>query len=585
MRRSYAASLVAVVVVAVIALGATVASGNSPRLGLDLQGGESVVLQPKGPTTGGTLDKAIEIIRRRVDALGVAEPEITRQGRAIIIQLPGVKDPQRALDVVGQTAKLYFRPVIQALPPSPNDSAPPRAGTTTNSTTATAPGSSPRSGVPGTSTPATPASPGETSTIAPGPAAPSSQPASLGVEGGGRIAVQLAAATAPGDPTPSSPAPAGSAPAAPPAPGAPASATGPPPPSPVASLPPSRVPPGSDIPTTPPSQDDPTKQVVLPQLDKAKKHVTQRYLLAPAIVQGKIIDGTIISGANPSVDPTTGAWRVDFTVRDSASRLFDALAAANVGKQVAIELDGVVISAPVFQTASFNGRGQITGDFTHRDAKDLALVLRYGSLPVQLEPQTVQTVSATLGKDSLSAGLIAGAVGLALVALYMLLYYRALGLVVVAGLGVSGALMYSIITFLGQTRGLALSLSGATGIIVSVGVTVDSYVVYFERLKDEIRSGRTIRSSVDRGFTRAYRTILAADLVSLIGAVLLYFLSVGAVRGFAFFLGLSTLLDLVTAYVFTRPAVILLGRNRLFTEARWLGVARGLALEPAGSTS
>ena len=342
--------------------------------------------------------------------------------------------------------------------------------------------------------------------------------------------------------------------------------------------------PGAGIPTTPPSEDDPTKQVVLPQLDKAKKHVVQRYLLAPAMVQGKVIDGTIISGANPSVDPTTGAWRVDFTVRDADSRLFDALAAANVGKQVAIELDGVVISAPVFQVAAFNGRGQITGDFTHRDAKDLALVLRYGSLPVQLVPQTVQTVSATLGKDSLSAGLIAGAVGLGLVALYMLLYYRALGLVVVAGLGVSCALMYSIVTLLGQTRGLALSLSGATGIIVSVGVTVDSYVVYFERLKDEIRSGRTIRSSVDRGFTRAYRTILAADLVSLIGAALLYFLSVGAVRGFAFFLALSTILDLVTAYVFTRPAVILLGRNRLFTEARWLGVARGLALEPAGST-
>ena len=158
----------------------------------------------------------------------------------------------------------------------------------------------------------------------------------------------------------------------------------------------------------------------------------------------------------------------------------------------------------------------------------------------------------------------------------MVLYYRALGLVVWLGLLVSGALMYSLVTLLGQTSGLALTLAGATGIIVSVGVTVDSYVVYFERLKDEIRSGKTIRSSVDRGFSRAYRTILAADAASFIGAVVLYVLSVGSVRGFAFFLALSTLLDVVVAYVFTRPMVVLLGRSSFFTEARWVGVARGL---------
>jgi len=192
-------------------------------------------------------------------------------------------------------------------------------------------------------------------------------------------------------------------------------------------------------------------------------------------------------------------------------------------------------------------------------------------------------VSATLGKDSLSAGLVAGAVGIALVALYMVLYYRAIGLVVWFGLAVSGALLYSIITWLGQTQGLALSLAGVTGIIVSVGVTVDSYIVYFERLKDEIRAGKTIRSSVDRGFKRAYRTILAADLVSIFAAGTLYLLSVGAVRGFAFFLGLSTLLDLITAYFYTRPMVVLLGRSRFFTEARWVGVARGLAAPAPGA--
>src|SRR5205085_518376 len=268
--------------------------------------------------------------------------------------------------------------------------------------------------------------------------------------------------------------------------------------------------------------------------------------------------------------------KVDFTTTGKGSGEWDAVAQKNYQKQVAIDLDGVVQSAPQINAQQFGGRGEITGNFTQRDAKDLALVLKYGALPVQLVPQTVETVSATLGKDSLSAGLLAGAVGLALVALYMVLYYRALGFVVWLGLAVSGALLYSIITYLGRS-GLALSLAGVTGIIVSVGVTVDSYIVYFERLKDEIRSGKTIRSSVDRGFSRAYRTILAADLVSLIGAALLYFLSVGAVRGFAFFLGLSTALDLLTAYFFTRPMVVLLGRNRIFTEARWLGVARGLA--------
>ncbi|MEO7429580.1 MAG: SecD/SecF family protein translocase subunit, partial [Acidimicrobiales bacterium] len=206
------------------------------------------------------------------------------------------------------------------------------------------------------------------------------------------------------------------------------------------------------------------------------------------------------------------------------------------------------------------------------EAKDLALVLRYGSLPVNLEPQTVQTVSPTLGADSLRAGLLAGLLGLVLVCLYMLVYYRALGLVVVMGLSVWGALNYAIISKLG----VALSLSGVTGIVVSVGVTVDSYVVYFERLKDELRAGRTLRSTTERSFARAFRTILAADISSLIGAGLLFWLTVGPVRGFAFFLGLSTLLDVVVAWFFTRPMVGVLSRNRFFTNTKWFGLARGL---------
>jgi preprotein translocase subunit SecD len=482
MRRSLTVSLIAVVVVALGGLIATLVSGNTPQLGLDLQGGASVVLQPRQKVPSGVLDQAIEIIRNRVDALGVAEPEITRQGSSIIVSLPGVKNKDRALEVVGETAQLLFRPVVQQLP----------ATATATTTTAPAP----------------------TTTVVEG-ATPS-------------------ATTVPPDLTK----------------------------------------------TTPPDQDQEGQQVVLPEKDSSG-NVTSRYLLGPAEVKGQAL-----SSASAVVEPSTGAWEVQFSLTGEGTKQWNDMAATvGQGNQIAIDLDGVVKSAPRLDTTDFPGKGVITGNFTQREAKDLALVLKYGALPIQLDRQTVQTVSASLGRDSLRAGMVAGAVGLGLVALYMLLYYRALGIVVILGLMLTAAIMYSLVTFLGQTSGLALSLAGATGIIVSVGVTVDSYVVYFERLKDEIRSGKTIRSSVDRGFSRAYRTILAADAASIIGAVVLYVLSVGSVRGFAFFLGLSTLLDIFTAYLFTRPMVVLLGRSRFFTEARWVGVARGLNAAPAAGTA
>jgi preprotein translocase subunit SecD len=469
-------SLVAVVGIAVIALAATVIGGNTPQLGLDLQGGVSVVLQPRNKVPTSVLDQAIEIIRSRVDALGVAEPDISRQGTNVIVQLPGVKNKDRALELIGTTAQLFFRPVRQQLPAS--ESATPTTTTTPPTTVA-----------------------GSTTTV------PATTTTTIDVTK-----------------------------------------------------------------TTPSNQDDPKNDVVLPEKDN-NGNVTARYLLGPAAVTGKAL-----SSAQATVDTTTGSWQVEFSLTGTGTKDWNDMAAqVGQGNQIAIDLDGVVKSAPTLDTTNFPGKGTITGNFTQREAKDLALVLRYGALPVQLDQQTVQSVSASLGKDSLHAGIAAGVVGLALVVLYMILYYRALGIVVFLGLILTGALMYSIITFLGHTNGLALTLAGATGIIVSVGVTVDSYVVYFERLKDEIRSGKTVRSSVDRSFSRAYRTILAADAASFIGAIVLYLLSVGSVRGFAFFLGLSTLLDVFTAYFFTRPMVVLLGQKRVFTEAKWLGVARGLA--------
>jgi len=259
-------------------------------------------------------------------------------------------------------------------------------------------------------------------------------------------------------------------------------------------------------------------------------------------------------------------------------------------KYVAIVLDNRVESAPQINAQRFNGQATIsgggTGGFTHTQASNLALVLRYGALPVKLSQSDVRTVSASLGKASLRAGLIAGFIGLALVLLYMIFYYRLLGVIVVVGLALSAALLYTLYTWLGTT-GLhaSLSLASVVGIIVSIGVTADSYIVYFERLKDDIRGGKSVRSSVDRSFSRAWRTIWTADLVSIIAAGLLWFLTIGDVRGFAFALGLSTALDLITAWSFTRPAVWLLGRNRTFAEARFFGIGRGLAATPAGAVA
>jgi preprotein translocase subunit SecD len=335
---------------------------------------------------------------------------------------------------------------------------------------------------------------------------------------------------------------------------------------------------------TPDNQIQDNQPVVLPQYDNKSNQITSRYVLGPVILKGNIV-----SGAQAQVDPTTGQWTVQVQFTGSGGSQFDSkIAKPYYQKQVAIVLDNRVESAPTINAQQFNGQATIsggTGGFTHSQASNLALVLRYGALPLQLVQSDVQTVSATLGKNSLNAGLVAGLIGLALVLLYMILYYRALGLVVLLGLSVSAALLYSIVSYLGvSTLHQSLSLAGVVGIIVSVGVTVDSYIVYFERLKDDIRAGKSIRSSVDKSFARAWRTIWTADLVSIIAAALLFWLTVGAVRGFAFFLGLSTLLDLLVSYTFTRPMVYLLGRNRTFTEAPVLGVARGLLAAPTGGS-
>jgi preprotein translocase subunit SecD len=550
-RRRGLTSLFLILLAAVGGLAATLATGNSPELGLDLQGGVSVVLAPTSTVSEDRLDETLDIIRTRVDALGVAEPDIARQGDAIVVQLPGVKNRDRALDLVGQTAELRFRPVLAQGAPSEGGgegdttSTTAAEGSTTTAgdatTTATSDDTATTAGDEG----AFGLAPGEnagvllpnTSSEAAAPAAPAA------------ITQEGTSTTAPTTTTTAPDTTATTAPAAP-------------------------SPEGMNL--TPRASDQADEVVVLADKDG------NRYQLGPTLATGEIVSSAQAQLQN-------GQWSVGLEMKGGADGIdkFNEIAAiCNAGgqecptTQLAIVLDSVVQSAPRISEPSYTrDQIQISGDFTESEAKDLALVLRYGSLPVELERQTVQTVSASLGEDSLRAGIVAGIVGIVLVALYMLAYYRALGLVVILGLAVWGSLLYSIISWLGVTQGLALTLAGVTGIIVSIGVTVDSYVVFFERLKDEVKGGRTLRTSAERAFKRAFRTILAADVSSFMGAAILWWLTVGSVRGFAFFLGLSTVLDVVVAYCFTRPLVTILSQSRFFTDMPFFGVARGMAID------
>jgi preprotein translocase subunit SecD len=313
----------------------------------------------------------------------------------------------------------------------------------------------------------------------------------------------------------------------------------------------------SVVKTTKPAKDNPKDDVILPLFGSTGI----RYLLGPSELTGQAI------GKAVAQQDTLGAWVVNYTLTKTGSPAWDSVAQKNFHQALAIELDGVIQSAPLIQPTqaaftSFAGTGQISGSFTESSAKNLAIAMQFGALPVQLNPLNTVIVSPTLGHSALVAGLGAGLVGLLLVLLYTILYYRALGLVIVLGLATTAALLWAIISALGHTAlAPSFDLAGITGIIVSIGITVDSYIVYFERLKDEARAGRSIRTSVDRGFRSAWRTVLAADTVSLLAAILLYLIAVGDVRGFAFFLGLSTLMDVFITWYFTRPLVILLGRR------------------------
>lgn len=504
MRRRLILSLVGIMVVAYGSLTAMLVTDTKPALGLDLQGGISVTQRAKPGTefSDESMDLAVEKLRERVDALGVAEPEILRQGDTIVVNLPGVKNQRQAEELVQITGQVYLRPVLGcqelALPDDESSTTTSVDGATGSSTTTTQAGGPARPGHHDDSTTTTsPTTSGSTTTTEPVP---------LDEHG------------------------------------------------------------------FPLQESDPTIAQFLPLKGDAPVYCQ----VGPAQGTGEVFSDTA------SARVLSGGWGVTVDLRDGAAGLdiwnsiaaqcFNRTEACPTG-QLGIELDGTIQSAPTMNQANFTSGVEITGDFSESDARNLARVLNSGAIPVQLQLESVENVSPTLGKDSLRAAWISGLVGVGLVLIFMMFYYRLLGVIVVVGVTVSGALMWSTISLLSKTQGLALSLSGIAGIIVSVGVTIDSYVVFFERLKDEVRSGKTLRNSAQRGFTGAWRTIVIADLVSLIGAFVLWYLTVGAVRGFAFFLGLSTLLDLFVAYFFTRPTVLLLARTKWMERRKVMGIA------------
>ena len=534
-KRRHIISLSVLIVLVIGSLIANLVAGNTPALGLDLQGGASVTLQPDGEFDPAGLDVAVEIIRARVDSIGVAEPEIILQGSTVIVNLPGVKDQQQALDIIGRTGELLLRPVLQSgrLNENPDTTVP--AGVTTIPTSVTT-------------------VPEPTSdSVEDGAGIVSGGPGSVRFLSKGRTI--SSATTVPNSPTTVDPATSSTQVAT--------SDT-----SIAVSTDATQV----AAPTLGLGDDpnDPTQTALL--LDKQGI----AYVVGPAGASGKVFKN------DARADVQTGQWAVVVGLRSGpdGDQLWNKLAAACFNKtaqcptgQLAMVLDGTVISAPTVNEPEFTGGTvQISGSFTPQEARDLAKILEFGAVPVRFGVSQAQTVSATLGSDSLRAALISGLVGILLVSLLLFAYYQLMAIFVLVGMSVSIAFLWSVISLLSRTNGLALSLSGIAGIIVSIGIAVDSYIVFFERIKDEIRFGKTLKNSALRSFESAWRTIVAADTVSFIAAIVLWYLTVGSVRGFAFFLGISALTDILITYFFTRSAVLLFARSKRVQGRKVLGI-------------
>ncbi|MET9791176.1 protein translocase subunit SecD [Streptomyces canus] len=540
----------ALILIAIVALtGGMFLSGHTtPRLGIDLAGGTSITLEAKADQGSAinkaNMDTAVEIMNRRVNGLGVSEAEVQTQGdRNIIVNIPKGTNSKEARDQVGTTAKLYFRPVL--------------AQEATGSAAATSP--SPSASGSSTASP----SPSASKSGSTGEKATSSSSPSASATSQGRAVTDALKA----DSTPSASASASSSAS----PSAPAS--------------------------TAPSAAEAKLQAQYTALDCSKKAqrttagegakpgdttvgcgeisgVWYKYLLGPAAV-----DGTEVKKAQAVFDTQTAAgWQVTMNFNGKGSKKFadiTAQLAKNTQPQneFGIVLDGEVVSSPYVSSSITGGNAQISGSFTQDEAQNLANMLSYGALPLSFQEQSVTTVTAALGGDQLHAGLLAGAIGLLLVVIYLVAYYRGLSLVAMASLLVSGILTYVLMALLGPAIGFALNLPAVCGAIVAIGITADSFIVYFERIRDEIREGRSLRPAVERAWPRARRTILVSDFVSFLAAAVLFIVTVGKVQGFAFTLGLTTVLDVVVVFFFTKPLMTLLARRKFFASgSKWSGL-------------
>jgi preprotein translocase subunit SecD len=501
----------------------------TPKLGIDLQGGTRVTLTartPDGSTPSqDSLRRAQEIIETRVNGLGVSGSEVVIDGDNLVITVPG--DDSAQARTLGQTARLYIRPVLGS---QAAGGAQPAPATTPEGTTApAAPAATETPAAPeATEAPAPQNRPFPAQAQEPTAEAPATEaPAPEATDQTDEAAAEIAEAKA----TRQSTDPAVQQQA-------------------MATL---------DCNASDPLQgnDDPTLPLVACSTDG-----TTVYLLGPSI-----IDGQDISDASSAFNSQQARHEVSLTFKSDASSTWAQFTAANIGKQAAFTLDSKVVSAPVIQGATPAGSAtSITGNFTATTAKELANTLKYGSLPLSFEASEAETVSATLGLASLEAGLIAGAIGLVLVLLYCLIYYRMLGVLTALSLILSGLLVYAIMVLLGRYIGFTLDLAGIAGLIIGIGMTADSFVVYFERIKDEMREGRSFRSAVPRGWARARRTILSGNAVSFIAAAVLYVLAVGQVRGFAFTLGLTTILDVIVVFLVTHPLVHLASKSAFWSK-------------------
>ncbi|MFD7998189.1 protein translocase subunit SecD [Streptomyces mirabilis] len=543
----------AFILIAIAALtGGMFLSGHpTPRLGIDLAGGTSITLTAKNePGQPNAINKtnmntAVDIMNRRVNGLGVSEAEVQTQGSDnIIVNIPKGTNSKEARDQVGTTAKLYFRPVLAtevsgaaaSASPSPSASSSSSSKATDKATekatsssspsptsSATSQGRAVTDALKADSTPSASSSASPSASSSASPSATSSASASAAAT---KLQAQYTALNC-ADKAQRAKAGEGS------------------------------------------KATDPTVAC-----GKNSSGQWQKYILGPAEVSG-----TDIKSASAVFDTQSAAgWKVTMEFTSGGSKKF-----ANItGKlaqnqspqnQFAIVLDGDVVSDPFVQQALTGGSAEISGSFDQTEAQSLANMLKYGALPLTFKESSVTTVTAALGGEQLHAGLIAGAIGLGLVVIYLVVYYRGLSIIAIPSLLVSGALTYVIMALLGPTIGFALNLPAVCGAIVAIGITADSFIVFFERIRDEIREGRSLRPAVERAWPRARRTILVSDFVSFLAAAVLFIVTVGKVQGFAFTLGLTTVLDVVVVFFFTKPLMTLLARRKFYASgSKWSGL-------------